>query len=492
MTLAQPRRLDAPVFPPGIDPERYLARLRVPREVARQPEWRRWVTKANPIAFALVYLSELCRQQDTGLISFNDLHLDVAQAARHWAAPLPHRSAWVAPRGAGKSAMFFQILPLWALAHGYRKVFMAFAWTEEQAAVQLGNLRAELDDNALLRADFPDLVPTKGRRSKSFIETEGGQAFLAKGIKNSTRGTRVGTARPDLLIGDDLEPSEVKYTAGTRREVLTALRQDIFHMGAPHAAIALCGTTTAYGSVMHDVVRKALGEDVDPWLDEESIRCHYYPAIMRNPDGSERSLWPQRWKLTDLQQMRHTRAFALEMLNNPPAPGEGTWWQPEDFVVKKLPTTGRIMYCDVAMTNNRSSDQTALAIVGRAPGRMASIEHVEAGRITGTQLLERIHRFAEHLDAVFVESNQGGERWREILSPMPLVRGRPLALHLDHVRGSKRSRLEQALAHFQRRAVVCARRFPELERQACAWSPAADEDDLLDAVAGALRQVFPG
>jgi hypothetical protein len=120
------------------------------------------------------------------------------------------------------------------------------------------------------------------------------------------------------------------------------------------------------------------------------------------------------------------------------------------------------------------------------------IEVAEAGHWPGEETRLKVWDhlvYNPSIKTVIVEDNQGGDYNLSNLRPLPRA-----DVHLvgETVKGSKRSRIEQALRHYQRRAVVHAELLEQLEQQQMAWKPSADVDDLLDGVAGLLRRLFPG
>lgn len=494
------------VFPPGIDGGALLRATRhnawtMPGgwgwhdgEALPGTAYRRAITAPSPLLFAVTYLGRYLRGQHDGRMSFSPFHLELCAAARRWPAPAPVRDVWVAPRGAAKTTWLFLALPLWALAHGHRRSFLAFSLTAEQAELHLANLRAELAENDLLRADFPELAPRRGANTKRTILT-GGASIAARGLGGAVLGFRQGAERPDLIVGDDLEPDAADHTPAARDKILSRVTDSILPMGARHTVVQIAGTTTMHGSLIHDAVRAALGERTAPWISQHGFRPRYFPPVLDDEHG-RRSLWPQRWSLEELdeQRRRHPQSYALNMANRPEQAGARGYWSRELIRYNPRRTiVRRVLYADVAMTQRARSDQTALVLVGvTADGRHAVVEHAELARLEGLALRERMWAitgaYPGTLREWVVEGNQGADRWREILAPVP----EGVTLDLEHVRGHKADRIQVALRHYQRRAVEHAAPLTALEEQMLAWTPAASADDGLDALAGALRRVFPG
>src|SRR5690606_5628672 len=286
-------------------------------------EARRLLTRMDPQLFALIYLSKHLRGPETGdSVSFSRFHVELADSAKQWArrdlGPREHREAWVAPRGSGKSTWLFCILPMWALAHGHRRYVAAFADSGPQATQHLISFKRELDTNELLRFDFPKLCAPARRPggvnvsdNQNLMISESGAVFQAKGIDSSTLGAKVGNQRPDVILFDDIEPDASNYSAYQKEKRLDTVLNAVFPMNL-NAVVLFAGTTTMHGSIIHDLVRQVTEPtDAPAWPRGEKIRTRYYPAILQLDDGTEASLWPQRWTLDFLESIRSTRSYAL-------------------------------------------------------------------------------------------------------------------------------------------------------------------------------------
>ena len=406
------------------------------------------------------------------------------------------------------SVWLYLILPAWAIAHGHRRSFLSFSLTKDQAEGHLANLRAELDPragNALLLADFPDLAPERGagradRAGK--VTLQNGATVAARGLGAASLGTRTGTSRPDLIIGDDLEPDEADHTPEKKKQIESRLVNSVLPMGGRNAVVHIAGTTTMVGSLMHDVVRAALPRDdrdhrVEPWIAAERFVPCYWPAILDEHTDRERSLWPQRWTLDELRDMRENgpQTFALNYRNRPESAGARGYWTPELIRYdRRIEVVRRILSVDPAMSNNRRNDKTAVVLLGLdASGHRAVVEYAYAAHLPGGELLDLLYRLTEaHPETLhewLVETQHGGDRWEtDILVP------RPPGVRFIRAQGvsgvHKRVRIEEALSHYQRRAVAHREPLQQLEDQQMTWTPAADKDDLLDALANGLRYLF--
>lgn len=225
------------------------------------PQYRRYVCRNSPLRFACTYFLDYLTDPITEQASLSRFHCDMARDAERWTQSGPgRRNVWIAPREAGKSVWRHLILPAWALAFDHRRFFLAFSNTEGQAKGHLANLRHELTTNERLAADFPELAPVRRAGSSNTatdVVTRSGAMLAARGIDSGSLGIRRGTTRPDLMLGDDLEPGESNYSPEAKAKRLGTLLNDVIPMNT-RASIDLCGTTTMWGSIIHDAVRHAL------------------------------------------------------------------------------------------------------------------------------------------------------------------------------------------------------------------------------------------
>lgn len=479
----------------NFDLDGYLAQLAAD-PLFQSNEGRRAMTANDPFAFALIYLTKHLMDADGG-VSFSDAHLDwVRQAKRmvvQGAKPAQHRDAYIAPRSMGKSTWFFLIIPMWAAAHGHAKFVAAFADTATQAETHLSTFKHELDTNDLLRADYPELVlpltRPKGAAvadNRSLYQAKSGFVFAAKGADSSNLGLKVGSQRPDLIVIDDLEPDEQGYSIFQAQKRLSTLLDAILPLNI-YARVAMVGTVTMSGSIVHQLVKHARGIGTEDWIKTENFRAHYYPAIVHENNGTERSIWPQKWPLEFLKGIEGTRQY-LKNYANDPMGADGDYWRPEDFSYKPvLGITRKIISIDPAVTSKQSSDFTGIAVVGWSPSeRKCVVEKAVAVKLSPADIRTYVLDMIEvdpDINGILIETNQGGDVWTSILHHVTVP------IKTVHQSVKKEVRAASVLTLYQRGHVEHAEGLTQLEEQMVSF-PKGPNDDLVDAVGSAVQLFF--
>lgn len=477
----------------------------------------RRVLAKDPIAFALLYFRHHITDRD-GNITWADAHFAWARMALAWTQPVAgpgeHRTAVIAPRECGKSTWWFLILPLWAAANGHSRFAAAFANAGAQAETHLSTFKTELETNALIRADYPDLCTPARRRSGSTVADRAGMlhqrngfVFAARGIDAAVLGMKVLDARPDLIIMDDIEPDEANYSPAQAEKRLGTVTDAILPLNI-YARVVFVGTVTMPGSIMHQLVKAAQGVETEDWIKDEGIVPHHFRPLVTKDDGTEVSIWPAKWPTAWLQSIRHTRSFAKNYDNDPMA-REGVYWVREDF--KHGEPEGRhctrtILAVDPAVTSRKTSDFTGLAVVGylpelrarpvgREPARLVApagcvIKHSAGVKLTGQHLKQHVlallARFPE-VRTIVIETNQGGDLWLDVFGKIPNIK-----VVTKFSSEPKEVRFATALDLWQTAGgrVWHRERFPTLEEQAVGF-PRAPYDDVIDAAVIGVQHFFP-
>jgi predicted phage terminase large subunit-like protein len=387
---------------------------------------------------------------------------------------------------------------MWAAAHGHIRFVAAFASAAAQAEGHLATFKRELEDNVNLRADFPDLVApkTRGRGTLeadrvSLYHARSGFVFAAAGMDTTSLGMKVGETRPDLLLLDDIEPHEGMYTAALAKKRLDTLQSAILPLNV-YAHVIIVGTVTMQGSIVHQIVQATRGEvdEDNAWVAEEHIVGRHTLPIVLDDDGQRRSIWPEKWPLDYLESIEHTRTYAKNYANDPLG-AEGDYWTLDDIrrtpreAIAKWGITRILVSVDPAVTTKATSDYTGLAVIGWSPSlNRCVVLEVRQVRKSGADLRLDVLKTIERWNAglVLVETNQGGELWRDILW------GLPVKVKTVHQVESKEVRAADVLDHYQRGKVYHLEDagLRDFEGQLVAF-PRAPHDDMVDAGGSGIR-----
>ena len=456
------------------------------------PEGRRELTKYDPMLFALLYLPHHLRNAEEQ-ITLSEFHWALAEYGKTWinkpTAPKQHRDAFIAPRECGKSTWIFLILPLWAAAHGHIKFVAAFSDAASQAETHLLTFKNELESNEYLKEDYPELctpkiVSSTGRSVASNawrIIQANDFIFDANGIDTNSLGKKVFGQRPDLIILDDIEKGEKNYSEYQAHQQLNTVFDDIAPMNI-YARMIIVGTTTMPNSMMDQFRKHAEGHTGTElkWITDQNVKVHYYPAIMTADDGSERSVWPEKWPIEWLQSQRHLRDFAKNYMNKP-VNLDGNFWTFEDVIIEDMEDYGNtIISIDPAVTKNKVSDFTGVAVLSRIEDKVYVRDAFQL-KVSPQELSERINGLVDIYDpgVIYVETNQGGDLWQDVFKNIP-VKYRSVKQSV-----SKQIRAGKALNYYQQGKVRHTAHFPALEEQM--WSfPKVSHDDVLDAVVSGI------
>jgi len=463
--------------------------------------------------FAAVYLPHKLYDsqfEDISDVTLNDFHLDVIEYAKSWTRRLDIKNkqhdCFIAPRMCGKSTWINHILPIWAGAHFHKRYLIAFSDSDTQAQKWLGNFKLEISNNELLKEDFPEFTTARKLGGRDYLDNRNvtmrgnGFIFQVAGADNNVAGANINGQRPEVILFDDIEPSESNYSTYEATKRLNTVLSAHFYLNIAAIKVFI-GTTTMPDSII-DQMRKTgdalavfmdenegkwdpekFRNELDPnlrWVHDAGIRTHYWPAIV-NTEAGDASLWPERWSMEYLNSQRGTREFAMNMMNRPISL-DGGYWDENDLVIDEPESYGNTMLSvDPAVTTKRASDYTGLAVVSRGSDNRLYVRHAEQVKLTSDTLKDYVEELLEKYDAkvLYIETNQGGDLWKQVFTG---VKAR-----LKTVRQSEKKEVRAAQAHdiYRKGKVAHTRHFPTLEEQMLAF-PRVPHDDVLDAVVSAV------
>lgn len=245
------------------------------------------------------------------------------------------------PRGTGKTSAV-EMAVLWLLATGKRK-FCVIVSNNSRAA---GNILKDigipvLEKETAFAQDFPELcLPFQlcngsfrrrqlyNGRSTDIEKNAGvlrfatlykdgkelptsGSVVTVRGITSGIRGLKVGKLRPDTVILDDLQSSEIASSPEQVQKIQDIIRKDIMNLSSK-GKLAVLMTSTP---LMPEDLCEKIENDI-AW------KTTKYPAIIKWPDDivkdKENGLWAKYFKLYDSEladDMTHYGSLEFYKLN---------------------------------------------------------------------------------------------------------------------------------------------------------------------------------
>jgi predicted phage terminase large subunit-like protein len=257
----------------------------------------------------------------------------------------------LAPRGSAKSTWSTLAYTLYAAVHRLEPYILLLADSADQAGKYLAAVRAEVEGNESLRADYPSAAPgpvwTSGR-----AQLANGVLVEALGTGSKVRGRRHRQDRPSLIIVDDPQNLDHVVSPVERGRSWDWLMKDVVPAGSPTTNIVVLGTALhrecivcklqetpgwrshVFRSVIRWPDRMQLWEEWRGLLhnhgdpDREAKARAFYEARKAQMDEGAAVLWPQREPLYALMLLEASigpAAFASEKQNDPHAPGLSEW-----------------------------------------------------------------------------------------------------------------------------------------------------------------------
>lgn len=247
--------------------------------------------------------------------------------------------AYAYPRGHGKTTTCVLGLVLWVL-HEWRSMphfngkppfILIVSDTIGQARDRLLDIRDELEANQELRAHYGNKVPDTRRRrgndddddgpvgtfkwTETELETVDGCRVLAVGTgSKKIRGLLRRSARPSLIVCDDLENDEHVATKGQRQKLTKWFTKALIPTGLEGELL-----TVVVGTILHadSLLSRLLDRtQFEGWI-KRRYAAAWNDAGLPHAEGPH-VLWPGKWPL-DLLHKRRAKigsvAFAQEYLN---------------------------------------------------------------------------------------------------------------------------------------------------------------------------------
>ena len=147
----------------------------------------------------------------------------------------------VAFRGSAKSTIITTSFPIWSILNNNKKFIIILGKTEKQSRQHLINIRRELEENKLLKADYNYSISDKEWNNRCIVIPEYDAKIMAVSMDQSIRGIRHKQTRPELIICDDIEDTESVRTIEERNKIFDWITGEIIPTGDINTRIIFVG-----------------------------------------------------------------------------------------------------------------------------------------------------------------------------------------------------------------------------------------------------------
>ena len=338
--------------------------------------------------------------------------------------PFFHREVWemccsknkfvavAAPRGHAKSTSVTLSYTLAAVLFRERKFVLLVSDTESQAAMFLGQIKTELQDNpdivelfGLKKNDKGEVAFKKDSETDIIVEFDDGHTFriIAKGAEQKLRGLLWNGTRPDLIIIDDLENDEIVMNQERRYKFKRWFYSALLPCRSQNGVIRYIGTVLHTDSMLQELMPK----DNDKWTVDEELKVYSTRKLMWNSvkyrahnSDLTKILWEERYDARYFRELRddYTQrglgdAYSQEYLNEP-IDAVNTFFKKSDFKdITKADfdkDTNFYIAGDLAIGERQRSDYTVFAIGAVDSDKTLQIRSIVRARMDGMEIVNTI------------------------------------------------------------------------------------------------------
>lgn len=231
---------------------------------------------------------------------------DIADCHKELVAEVARKenSAVVFPRGFGKTT-WLKIDTIHDIVYELEPVIVYISNTITSAQFHFESIKAELENNDLLKSIYGDLTPEQHQGTKwhnTHFEATNGVNVVARGACKG-RGVNIKGQRPTKIVGDDIEDDDMVRSVDRRRK----LHEWLYNVILP--------------SLDRDVgYVKLIGTNLHPECELFKFYEKFGGTFKSGEDEQGESIWQDGISTEQLQKLKKilgARAYAQEIMNDP-------------------------------------------------------------------------------------------------------------------------------------------------------------------------------
>jgi len=320
--------------------------------------------------------------------------------------------ALAAPRGHAKSTAITLTYSLAELLFRSSQFAVVISDTETQAAMFLGAIKQELQENENIIELFGIKKDEQGKvkffkdtESDFICEFDDGHKFrvIAKGSEQKIRGFLWDGMRPDLIVCDDLENDEIVMNKDRREKFKR------WFYGAVLPCLSSRGKVRYVGTILHmdSLLENLMPKENDRQTFEEGLVTYSTKRVLwkarkykaHNEDFSL-ILWPEKHTAQGLKEIKQDYTergipdvYSQEYLNIP-LDEANTYFKKNDFLAMKKEDHDKkfnyYMTVDLAISDKSRADYSVFLIGGVDENNYLHIINVVRDRLDGREIVDTL------------------------------------------------------------------------------------------------------
>jgi hypothetical protein len=387
-------------------------------------------------------------------------------------------------RGAAKSTRIEEAMSAMACFQRFNYALIV-GNSHPRACERIASIKHELDNNQMLIELFGEQHGNTWNEDELVLRN--GVRFKALGARQSFRGSKAVVERPDFLFIDDLEDEENTATEPQREKLKAWVTRSLIQACIPGCPKRVAGTPLHPKAWLETLAAAHPG----------SVRT--YPIVepaVTEPEQWERSLWPSRYPLERVAQIRSDMAgvgelqgFVQEYLCR----SEDASLKPfqQHHIIHAAPVAAfvpSIVVCDPARTVGSKSARTGYVVFSRM-GRKFHVRQAYGAYHMPSEIVETLFKFDDAFTPTWIVVEKDGleEFLMQPLRQAMVARGS--VLPLLPVRAPRDKSKDQFIRglqpFFEAGEILLCDKFPDLETEILNFPSGLK--DVLNALAYVLR-----